>query len=107
MWSTATSTWEAPAPRAAERPAARELRCPHCHNPLPFPSDASHSLLCPMCGSSFRVERVEASSTVADIRALGRFQLLERVGQGAFGAVWRARDTELDRVVALKIAHAG
>jgi tRNA A-37 threonylcarbamoyl transferase component Bud32 len=32
---------------------------------------------------------------------------LDRVGQGAFGAVWKARDTELDRVVALKLPHAG
>jgi hypothetical protein len=31
---------------------------------------------------------------------------LERVGLGAFGAVWRARDLELDRTVALKIPHA-
>ena len=38
---------------------------------------------------------------------LGKFQLLERVGRGAFGAVWRALDIELDRIVALKIPHAG
>ena len=41
----------------------------------------------------------------AEIRVIGRFQLLERVGQGSFGAVWRARDTQLDRVVALKVPH--
>jgi WD40 repeat protein/tRNA A-37 threonylcarbamoyl transferase component Bud32 len=38
-------------------------------------------------------------------RLLGKFQLLERVGLGSFGAVWRARDPELDRTVALKIPH--
>src|SRR6266545_1461207 len=37
---------------------------------------------------------------------LGRFELLQRVGVGAFGAVWEAHDTELDRVVALKLPHA-
>jgi serine/threonine protein kinase len=37
---------------------------------------------------------------------LGRFQLMGNVGQGAFGAVWRARDTQLDRIVALKIPHS-
>jgi len=40
------------------------------------------------------------------MRQLGKFQLLERVGLGAFGAVWRAWDTELERTVALKIPHA-
>jgi WD40 repeat protein/serine/threonine protein kinase len=41
------------------------------------------------------------------MRPLGKFQLLDRVGTGAFGVVWRARDTELDRIVALKLPHAG
>ncbi len=40
-------------------------------------------------------------------RVLGKFQLLERVGTGAFGVVWRARDAELGRTVALKVPHAG
>jgi tetratricopeptide (TPR) repeat protein/tRNA A-37 threonylcarbamoyl transferase component Bud32 len=41
------------------------------------------------------------------MKPLGKFQLLNRVGVGAFGAVWRARDTKLDRIVALKIPHSG
>lgn len=38
---------------------------------------------------------------------LGRFELLEEIGVGSFGHVFRARDTELDRVVAVKIQRAG
>jgi serine/threonine protein kinase len=38
---------------------------------------------------------------------LGKFELLDPLGQGAFGVVYKARDTELDRVVAIKIPRAG
>lgn len=34
----------------------------------------------------------------------GRFRLLERLGQGGFGQVWRVRDLDLDQEVALKIS---
>jgi tRNA A-37 threonylcarbamoyl transferase component Bud32 len=38
---------------------------------------------------------------------LGRFELEAELGIGSFGHVFRARDTELDRPVALKIQRAG
>ena len=38
---------------------------------------------------------------------LGRFDLIERLGVGGFGSVWKARDKELDRTVAIKIPRAG
>ena len=38
---------------------------------------------------------------------LGKFELLEELGVGSFGHVFRARDTELGRTVAIKIPRAG
>jgi tRNA A-37 threonylcarbamoyl transferase component Bud32 len=40
-------------------------------------------------------------------RTLGRFQLIERLGGGSFGYVFRARDSELGRMVAIKVPRAG
>ena len=40
-------------------------------------------------------------------RRLGKFELLEELGFGSFGHVFRARDTELGRIVAIKMLRAG
>ena len=37
---------------------------------------------------------------------LGRFRIVEKIGEGSFGTVFRARDTELERDVALKVLRS-
>ncbi len=60
-------------------------------------------------GSEASRETLSAISAPAEdvqVRAFGKFHLLERVGLGGFGTIWRARDVRLNRIVALKIPHA-
>ncbi|MDA1166018.1 MAG: protein kinase [Planctomycetota bacterium] len=60
---------------------------------------------CESCGSAFNL--AAESETVGDdgshARTIAHFALIDQLGQGAFGSVWKARDTELDRIVAIKI----
>jgi WD40 repeat protein/tRNA A-37 threonylcarbamoyl transferase component Bud32 len=83
--------------------------CPLCHNPIEFLSgDTPEKIHCDFCGSSFRLE---SASTIGWEQAagqkLGKFELIATVGHGAFGTVYKARDPELDRVVAVKVPRAG
>jgi len=86
------------------------LVCPHCHNTVDLNGDAaSGEVLCRVCGSSFPLERdmtTDCSPRVTG-RKVGRYELIDAVGVGAFGTVYKARDPELDRVVAIKVPRAG
>src|SRR5713226_10653250 len=39
-------------------------------------------------------------------RRLGKYELQESLGQGGMAEVWKARDTQLQRYVAIKLLHA-
>ena len=59
---------------------------------------------CPSCGSHFSlIGDLTTATYLPEKQTIGRFELLERVGVGQYGSVWKAKDTELDRSVAVKI----
>lgn len=85
------------------------LNCPHCRNPIAIVNDgSSDELTCPSCGSSFNLDHNRSDSRDPErLPSFGKSQLLSAVGRGAFGTVYRACDTELDRIVAVKIPRSG
>src|SRR5215475_7598798 len=39
------------------------IRCPYCNNPIQLADDRSDEVLCPVCGSNFRVQDTRMTST--------------------------------------------
>ena len=81
------------------------VRCPHCHNPIEVVADDPLiDMECPSCGSHFGLITGQSTATYRQkTRKIADFELLDQVGQGKFGTVWKAHDTKLDRIVAIKI----
>ena len=85
------------------------IRCPHCSNQVELLTDTPFDeISCGSCGSMFSlVDRAEATQMASPLKTIDRFDLVARLGVGGFGTVWKARDRELDRVVAVKIPRRG
>lgn len=88
---------------------ALQIRCPHCHTAAVVAVDSRLvDIECSSCGSVYSLvddkNETRAASTLSQV---GHFELIERLGVGGFGSVWKARDTNLDRAVAVKIPRQG
>lgn len=86
-----------------------EVRCPQCHSPIDLAEGTPLSdIACPSCGRSFSLLGEETMTYQAAVaKTIGHFELVDQIGVGSFGSVWRARDKELDRTVAVKIPRKG
>lgn len=87
-----------------------QTRCPHCQNHINIADDAKlEEIICDACGSAISLLGSQATETLAQelCRTLGHFELISRLGTGHFGTVWKARDKDLERLVAVKIPRKG
>ena len=87
------------------------VRCPHCHTAVETNSEETLiEVICASCHERFDVISAIEDAIPADGNAVTRvahFELIQKLGQGSFGSVWKARDTNLDRLVAIKRPHRG
>jgi hypothetical protein len=91
------------------------VTCPHCFSANQAARTDTLEIVCFDCRKTFNPQTATLSESPAEQEDLptpanlkiGPYEVIQIIGKGAYGAVFKAEDKELNRMVALKVPRAG
>ena len=95
-------------PAVVDGPAREErcVECQDCRNKIPLEDPQPQEVTCPNCGSTVEVDPEATIAHPKLPKKIGRYRVLDSLGQGSFGVVYKAYDPELKLTVAIKMARS-
>jgi serine/threonine protein kinase len=86
-------------------PRGELITCPHCGSDVQPDNAQQQQITCANCGSTFDLDPKATTAYRILPTKIGRFEIIERLGRGAFGVVYKARDPTFYLTVAIKLAR--